>query len=132
MEQKLNPNTEHLVEKFVNMFVPSEYLCYFELFDVEIKPDCYEIILHEKKDQLPKGLEGKNAVLDGFCRPISILCGSVLNKKVYLVVKRRRWKEAGTNQHYENTYELHPKGARITKEYAGFLKKNNRGLSDIH
>ena len=79
------------------------------------------MVLEERKDLIPKALERKDVVLDGFCNSISILAKTILSKKLYLVLKRRRWKERGITYHYSNQYQLHEKGIKITAEYAGFL-----------
>lgn len=112
-----------LLFKFCQMHIPQEYLSTFDLYDIVIKKDCYELILHEKESQVPAELKDKSCVLDGFCDPISILSGNWLDKKVYLVMKRRRWKAAGSSQHFSNTYTLHPEGAKITPPLKDYLKK---------
>jgi hypothetical protein len=81
-----------------------------------------EFELHEKESLVPVGLSGKESVLDGFCNPVSILGHSFSLKKVFLIMKRRRWKEAGTDKHLTNNYEFEPHSAKMTNEMAAFLK----------
>jgi len=92
------------------------------LVKVENKKDCWQFELHEKKSLIPQGFIGKEVVLDGFCNPISILGHSFSLKKVFLILKRRRWKEAGTDKHLSNTYEFEPHSAKMTNEMVAFLK----------
>jgi len=39
--------------------VPQAYLAHFDPVEVKDKPDCYELVLHEKEDQVPEVLKGK-------------------------------------------------------------------------
>jgi hypothetical protein len=97
--KKSNPQAEELLRSLLRIHVPSSYLNYFDLYEVVEKSDCYELVLHEKAELVPGAVEGKNAVLDGFCNPLSILTHSFSLKRIYLIVKRRRWKEAGSDDH---------------------------------
>ena len=125
MAKTNSPSAESLLQDLLKMHVPAEYLEYFELYKVIEYDDCFHLVLHEKASQVPKELEGSNAVLDGFVNPLSILSHSFSLKKIVLIVKRRRWKLPGTDQHYSNTYQLHPQGARITPAFSAFLKESH-------
>ena len=117
---KLTPDES--ISSLLRILIPESYLQYFDFVRVNNLPGCWEIELEEKPNLIPQVMEGKNGVLDGFCNPISILSHAFSLKKIYLVVKRRRWKEPNTDKHYSNTYDLHPESAKITKEFAAFLK----------
>ena len=119
------PNPEILLKELLSIHVPREYLAYFDLTTVLNKSDCWELVLVEREDLIPTLLEGKESVLDGFCNPISVLTQSFSMKKILLVVKRRRWKEKGSDKHHSNSYELHEKGIKMTKYFAAFLKAIN-------
>ena len=120
--KKTESNTETLLKELLSIHVPKEYLDYFELTSVVNKKGCWELVLVERKELIPKFLDGKESVLDGYCNPISILTQSFSMKKIYLVVNRRRWKEKGSDIHHSNSYELHEKGLKMTKDFAAFLK----------
>jgi hypothetical protein len=90
------------------------------LYEVIEKRDCYELVLHEKEELVPGALEGKAVVLDGFCNPISILTHSFSLKRIYLIIHRRRWKEAGSDSHYSNAYDLQAEGIKMTPHFAAF------------
>lgn len=120
-----------MINKIMGIHIPSQYLEFFELFDVIDKPDCYELVLVENESLIPIALKDKkNVVLDGFCNPITILSHSFSMKRIYLVCKRRRWKEQGTTVHYSNEYDLHKNGAKITPQFASFLKMCDRVKTD--
>ena len=131
MKKKLPP-AEQLIHDLLKLHIPADYVSYFDLVKVQSKPDCHELILYEKEELIPKELTDRSAVCDGFCNPISILSHSFSLKKIYLIVYRRRWKIAGTDQHYSNTYDLYPAGAKITRDLAAFLKGWDRISSCKH
>jgi hypothetical protein len=120
------PKAEELVYSLLRIHVPSSYLSYFDLNEVIEKKDCYELILQEKSELVPCELEGKKAVLDGFCNPLSILTHSFSLKRIYLVINRRRWKAAGSDVHYSNSYDLQAEGIKMTPHFAAFLKAADR------
>jgi hypothetical protein len=95
------------------------------------KKDCYELVLHEKESLIPGALEGKEAVPDGFCNPLNILTHSFSLKRIYLVIKRRRWKESDSDLHYSNSYDLQAEGIKMTPHFAAFLKAVDR-ISSCH
>lgn len=118
--------TNRLLQEMLLIHVPKEYLDYFELKSVNNKTDCWELVLEEKQGMVPPALLGKDSVLDGFCNAISILTHSFSLKKIFLIVRRRRWKERGSKKHYSNQYDLYNKGAKLTREFAAFLKEIDR------
>ena len=120
--KKPSPTKDELLADLIRFHVPESYLEFFELHKVHNKKDCWEFELHEKEGLVPHQLVGRNVVLDGFCNPISILGHSFSLKKVFLILKRRRWKEAGTDKHLSNSYEFEPHSAKMTKEMVAFLK----------
>ncbi len=124
MENK-DIKTAVLLPELLRILVPEEYLENFELVEVRNLPNCWEIALTEKVENIPKILLGKDVVSDGFCNTLSIMSHCFSLKKVFLVIRRRRWKERGSKQHYSNEYEFTPAGAKITKELAAFLKGRN-------
>lgn len=132
-KKTIQPSTEELLNKLATIMVPKEYLDNFSISDVKEYSDRWQVELEEHKNNIPdkiKDVEGI-IVLDGFCDPISIVSHCFSLKEVVLRVKRRRWKLRKVDKeqmegHYSNTYELHPEGAKITRELASFLKGKNR------
>ena len=118
-----HPRQTNLAEASYKIFIPEEYLADFEVNHIENKPEEWVIELIEKEDRIPKGLEGKEAVLDGYCNEIDILTHAFSLKKIYLRLIRRRWKEIGGTKHYSNEYNLHIPGMKTTKEFRDFLKE---------
>ncbi len=73
MARRKLSNSEELLSSFINIHVPKEYLDHFDVVEIKNKPDCYEIILHEKEYHIPLELHGKKITLDSFCNPTNIL-----------------------------------------------------------
>jgi|SRR5690606_12724446 len=106
------------------MMVPRDMLEFFEIASVKELSSEWRITLEEKKDLIPTALSTKeNVVLDGFCNPKSILSHGFSLKPVYLVLRRRRWKVAGTDEHFSNEYGITDHPAKLTNEMAGFFKR---------
>jgi hypothetical protein len=123
MGQKKKQSQQDISFELSRMMVPRDFLEYFDIFEVhELKAE-WQIILHEKESLIPDQLRlKKDIVLDGFCNPLQILSHCFTLKPVYLVMKRRRWKQAGTDLHYSNEYTLTKDPPKLTPDMAGFLK----------
>jgi hypothetical protein len=121
-KKKTEPQKDVLFE-LSRMVVPRDFLTYFEVFEVKELTNEWHVVLHEKEDLIPAKLKGKpDVVLDGYCNPLQILSHCFTLKPVYLVMKRRRWKQAGTDTHYSNEYTLTKDAAKLSPDMAGFLK----------
>ena len=53
------------IHEVLSVFLPTEWLEYFEVVDINEKKAEWNITLHEKKDCIPKELKGKKVVKDG-------------------------------------------------------------------
>lgn len=120
--KKIEPKEDVFFE-LSRMMVPRGLLEFFEINEVKELNSEWRIILHEKENLIPETLKGKtDVVLDGFCNPNQILSHCFSLKPVYLVMKRRRWKQAGTDAHCSNEYKITEDSAKLTADMAGFLK----------
>lgn len=130
-KKKVPASTDKLLQDLLAIHIPASYTDYFDLYEVKDNASCYELVLHEKEHLIPEALALKSAVvLDGFCDSISILSHSFSLKKIYLIVKRRRWKEPSSKEHYSNSYNfLHKEGVKITNPFALFFKRGHRKFS---
>lgn len=106
------------------MMVPQDMLEFFDLTAVKELNSEWQLTLEEKKELIPSELLDKsNVVLDGFCNPKTILSHGFSLKPVYLILRRRRWKVAGTDEHFSNEYGITDHPAKLTNEMAGFFKR---------
>ena len=114
--------SQDIIKGLVKMILPEEFMEYFNIENIIEHKDTWEVILHEKEERIPKKLEGKLVVKDGYCNPIELQSFPIKGKTFYIKLYRRRWKEAGSKESYENTYDLHLEGMKATKEFGAFLK----------
>lgn len=120
-KQSQDPAT--ILYELSRMMVPRDILEYFEISEVKELTETWRIVLHEKESLIPDKLKDKSdVVLDGFCNPLEVLSHCFSLKPVHLVMKRRRWKEGGTDKHYSNEYGLVNDPSKLTHDMAGFLK----------
>jgi len=112
----------HLLE----ILIPSEILASFELQQV-IEND-QEILfdLLEKESCIPESLKGKEVVLNGYMADTTLQSFPLKGKQCYIHLRRRRWKERGSNDTKGsfNEYEFTAPGTMATKSYGAFLKRN--------
>jgi len=106
-----------------SFFLPEEYKEHFYVEDFLEIEDGYKLIIYEKSSNIPMELAGKKTVSNGFCNPVELIDHPLKSKLMYLEFYRRRWKEAGTDKSFSNSYELHPKGCKLTKGFGDFLKE---------
>jgi len=112
------------------MIVPDFILKNFEVNNIKELKNEWVVELEEKQEKIPEDLrECQDVVLDGFCHSIDVLSHSFSLKPVYLRVYRHRWKCAGTNKHYSNSYDLTIKGLKMVPELGIFLKEEDRRIS---
>ena len=123
MGQKKKQPQQDLFFEVTRMMVPRDFLEYFEVYEVKELKSEWQIVLHEKEIFIPDKLKGQeDIVLDGYCNPVHILSHGYSLKPVVLEMKRRRWKQAGTDIHYSNEYDLTKDSAKLTADMAGLLK----------
>ena len=129
-KRKQAPSAEELLATISRMLVPEYILENFEICGAEETPKHWMIELREKEGFIPAELkECKEVVFDGYTNPIETLSYSFVCKPIYLKVYRRRYKQAGTDKHYSNTYNLTLKGVKMVPELGFFLKDDDRIFS---
>ncbi len=104
-------------------FLPEEFAESFYVEDFLQIEEGYKLIVHEKIEKTPKELEGKDAVLNGFLNPITLIDHPVKAQLMHIEIHRRRWKEAGQTESFSNSYDLNPRGCKLTKGFGAFLKE---------
>jgi hypothetical protein len=129
-KRKQAPSANELFPTISRMLVPEYILEHFEIYGAEESPSHWMIELREKEDIIPSELQDcQDVVFDGYTNPIETLSHSFVCKPIYLRVYRRRYKQAGSNQHFSNTYDLTLKGVKMVPELGIFLKDDDRNFA---
>lgn len=120
-----------LNSSFIECFLPEGLLTHFEvtsileLGDISTKKMIIEIYLDEK-NQLPKNLDIIEYESKGFLPGARIQDFPIRGKVVYLIIRRRRWRNKSTSKEISNTYFYVAEGSKLTKELSDFLKGTGR------
>jgi len=111
------------IESLLKYLLPEELFEYFDLTEVqETQDDTLLLHLEEKKVQPPEHND-KSLVCNGFDEPIKIQDFPLRQKRVYFVVRRRKWKDNETGKVYCRRWDLTADGTSYSNEFAAFLKE---------
>jgi hypothetical protein len=105
----------------ITLLLPEGILDYFELKNVS-KGSEGLIIYLEEKNIVPPEFAKEQVESKGFLPEISIQDFPIRGQKVALNVKRRRWEVKSTGTIITRDWNIVQKGARMTTEFATFLK----------
>lgn len=103
------------------LLLPEVLVDYFELYQQEAKDEEIRFFFREQNIHPKEGLTSK-----GFFPETIIQDFPIRGKQVYLHVIRRRWYDPKTSSVVTRDWELVAKGARMTDEFASFLKEINK------
>ncbi len=118
---------KELLEALVELVAPGVISKNFDIKNIIENSTTITIYFEEKAELVPKILEGKETVLNGYLNPIELQTFPLKDKQVYLSLRRRRWKEQGENKgSYSNEYSINREGMKTTKEFGDFLKEEFR------
>lgn len=110
------------IELLLRHVLPAELFEYFDLVAIkESKTNELNLYLDEKK-VLPPEHEDKVLVSSGFDESINVQDFPLRKKSVYLMVRRRKWKDKETGKIYSRRWDLTANGTSYSKEFADFLK----------
>ena len=109
-------------ELLLRYILPEELFKYFDLVSIdETSPNELTLYLDEKKSAPPEHKD-KSLVSYGFDEPKKIQDFPLRKKSVYLIVRRRKWKDKATGKIYSRTWDLTASGTSYSNEFAVFLK----------
>jgi hypothetical protein len=109
-------------ELLLRHVLPKELFEYFDLVSIdEARSDELNLYLDEKKVAPPEH-HGKPLVAYGFDEAKKIQDFPLRKKSVYLIVRRRKWKDTNTGKIYSRTWDLTAHGTSYSNEFAAFLK----------
>jgi transposase len=110
------------IESLLKHILPKELLDYFELIEVRESQENVLFLYLDEKSVIPPEYSEKQIVSQGFDEPVTIQDFPLREKSVYLVVRRRKWKDKQSGKIYSRTWDLTAKGTSYSKEFAAFLK----------
>jgi len=115
------------LEELLKLLLPELLVDNFNLIkvDKDKKSEVLRIYL-EEKGEIPTELSHLKLHSKGFFDEIIIQDFPIRNFKVFLHVKRRKWKDLESNKNVARNWELVAQGTRMTTEFAAFLKEFNR------
>jgi hypothetical protein len=111
--------------------LPSELLSYFkttqvyELCTILTKEIFIEVHL-EEHNQLPNSYNSSIYESKGFLSSKRIQDFPLRGKAVYLVIKRRRWRNKVTKEEIRSDFSFIAEGSKLTVELSDFLKGTGR------
>ena len=115
----------------IEYILPSQLLQYFkivsvsELGELSTKKMILEIHL-EENNELPQGYSAKDYESKGFLSSKRIQDFPIRGKAVYLVIRRRRWRDKSTKKEIRSDYSFIAEGSKLTQELSAFLKGTGR------
>ncbi len=95
----------------------------FELKEVKESEENSLRLYLDEQNILPPEHSEKQLVSNGFDEPVTIQDFPLRQKSVYLVVRRRKWKDKATGKIYSRTWDITARGTSYSKEFAAFLKE---------
>ena len=115
MENKTNTS-------LVKLLLPSGITEYFSVMSVKVVGETLYISLDEN-NIVPKERQDKRIESKGFYPVSRIEDFPIREHKVYLNVRRRKWKDLDTGRVFSRDWNLTAKGTSYTKEFGAFLKE---------
>jgi len=115
----------------ISYFLPEELLEHFEITEIQELGEIatskiiFEIHL-EEKNQLPRGYCKTEYESKGFSSSSRIQDFPIRGKAVYLIIRRRRWRDKQTSKGITSDYSFMAEGSKLTKELSDFLKGTGR------
>lgn len=134
-------STVSILHDVVSLMFPSHLLEYFDLVDVRERPiaekdrqgvESGELIFHlEERDEFRGREDGHTYRPNGFYEASRVRDFPLRDKKVTLLIRRRRWLDEATGRSVGNRYDLTADGTRHSVEFAAFLKECFGQIPDI-
>ena len=116
---------ETAITTLVKHILPSGITDYFTITEVKEEPDTL-IVFMDEKNIIPEEHKDKHLESKGFYPYTRIEDFPIREYKVYLKVRRRKWKDLDTGQVISRDWDLTAKGTSYTKEFGAFLKEMAR------
>ena|SRR6056297_1392069 len=110
------------IESLLKHLLPKELFEYFDLVAIKESKDKELHLYLDEKKILPPEHKDKTLVSNGFDEATNIQDFPLRDKRVYLIVRRRKWKDKSTGKIYSRSWDITANGTSYSKEFAVFLK----------
>ena len=118
----MSPHEQAVLLALVKLLFPREMLDFFEVVGYEESGE--EVIVRlDERDRIHKKKPGHIYEKNDFLPAARITDFPLRDRKLTLIVRRRRWRDVTTGAIVSNDYELVAKGTRHSVEFAAFLKE---------
>lgn len=107
--------------------LPTGITTYFEVKSVKESAQKLTIVL-EEKNSVPQEHEGKKLISKGFYPSTFLQDFPIREYKVFLEIRRRKWRDTDTGKTVSRDWQLAAKGTSLTTEFGAFLKEMVRYL----
>ena len=108
----------------LKVLLPELLVTHFEIVKHQKEKEVLHLYFEEKKD-VPEEFSSEIVISYGFHKEITIQDFPIRGKQVYLHIKRRRWFNKTSKEVVQRNWDLVAQGARMTVEFAAFLKVLN-------
>lgn len=108
-------------QELLGYLLPEGTLDFFDLIHI-IKDKDGLVLFLEEKNIPPAEYEGQTIHSKGFYPEVRVQDFPIRDRKVILNIKRRRWEVQPSGEIVSRNWDLVMQGARLTKEFALFLK----------
>jgi hypothetical protein len=108
-------------KELLGYLLPAGTLEYFELTHI-VKDKEGLVLFLEEKNLPPAEYDGQTLHSKGFLPEVRVQDFPIREHKVELSIRRRRWEVQPGGEIVTRNWDLVMKGARLTKEFALFLK----------
>ncbi|MCP4271474.1 MAG: transposase family protein [Gammaproteobacteria bacterium] len=117
--------------KLFEHILPKDLFTHFSIISIEEVTDSNSgkriIEIHlDEKNILPLGASVSEYESKGFGKGSRIQDFPIRGKAVYLILRKRRWRDKQGGKQISNSYDLSAQGSRMTDELSVFLKGTGR------
>jgi transposase len=113
--------------ELASFIIPKELLEYFEITEIRehetARKEKRLFIRLTEKNTVPVESAGRRLESKGFYPEIEVQDFPLRGRPVFLLVRRRRWRDQETGEEIMRIWNLIPEGTKYTREFADFLKE---------
>ncbi len=113
--------------ELASFIIPKELLEYFEITEIKKHETARaekRLYIHlTEKNTVPVESAGRRMESKGFYPEMEVQDFPLRGRPVFLMIRRRRWRDKETGEEIMRGWSLIPEGTKYTREFADFLKE---------